>query len=48
MVAYACDSMCMRVEFRDKVLLRGEEFKTWEKLNFSEEGKNSNCCNSTG
>ena len=29
-VAYACDSMCMCVEFRDEILLRGEECKTQE------------------
>ena len=32
---YACDSMCMCVKFRDKILLRGEECKTREKFNFS-------------
>ena len=37
-IAYACDSMCMCVEFQDEILLRGEECKTWEKLNFSEKG----------
>ena len=37
-IAYACDSMCMCVEFWEKILLRGEECKTWEKFNFSEKG----------
>ena len=36
MVAYACDLMCMCVEFRDKILLKGEECKTQKKFNFSE------------
>ena len=35
-VAYACDSMRMCVEFLDEILLRGEECKTHEKYNFSE------------
>ena len=40
MVAYACDSMCMCVEFRDKILLRGEKCKTRKKKsNFSRKGK---------
>ena len=34
-IAYACDEMCMCVEFRDEILLRGEECKTQEKYNFS-------------
>ena len=29
-IAYACDSMCMCVEFRNEILLRGEECKTHE------------------
>ena len=33
---FACDSMCMCVEFRDEILLRGKECKTQEKFNFSE------------
>ena len=37
-IAYARDSMCMCVEFRDKILLRGEEYKTQEKFKFSEKG----------
>ena len=32
---YACDSMCMCVEFWDEILLRGEECKTQKKSNFS-------------
>ena len=47
-IAYACDSMCMCVEFQDEILLRGEERKTREKFNFFEKGQNGNCCNSTG
>ena len=39
MVAYAGDSLCMCVEFRDEILLRGEECKTREKSNFSKNGK---------
>ena len=35
-IAYACDSMCMCVEFRDEIFLRGEECKTWEIFNFFE------------
>ena len=31
MVAYACDSMGMCVEFRKEILLKGKECKTWEK-----------------
>ena len=34
-IAYACDSMSMCVEFRDEILLRGEECKTREKFIFS-------------
>ena len=33
-IAYACDSMCMCVEFRDEILIRGEECKTREKNQF--------------
>ena len=29
-VAYACDSICV-CEFRDEILSRGEECKTWKK-----------------
>ena len=29
-VTYACDLMRMCVEFRDEILLKGEECKTWE------------------
>ena len=43
---YACDCVrldihvirCVCVEFRDAILLRGEECKTREKYNFSENG----------
>ena len=36
-IAYACDSISIRVEFRDGILLRREECKTGEKkFNFSE------------
>ena len=31
MVTYACDLILMCVEFRDEILLRGEECKTREK-----------------
>ena len=34
----ACELMWMCVEFRDEILLRGEECKTREKLNFSKQG----------
>ena len=34
-IAYACDLMCMCVEFRDEFLLRDAECKTQEKFNFS-------------
>ena len=42
--AYVCDCMCCVSEFRDKILLRGEggKYKTREKSNFSEKGKNNN------
>ena len=33
-IAYVCDLMCMCVQFRDEILLRGEECKTWEKNQF--------------
>ena len=33
-VAYECDCMYMRVNFKDEILLKGEECKTREKLNF--------------
>ena len=38
-VPYACDCVCLCVNFGDEILLRGEECKTWEKFNFSEKGK---------
>ena len=38
-VAYACDSMCMSVEFWDEILLRGEECKTLENSIFLRKGK---------
>ena len=47
-IAYDCDLMCMYFEFRDEILLKGEECKTQEKFNFSEKGQNDNCRNSTG
>ena len=39
MVAYACDSMSMCMEFRDEIILRGEECKTREKYNLKKKGK---------
>ena len=33
-VTYACDLMCMCVEFRDEILLRGEECETSENPKF--------------
>ena len=36
---YACDSVCMCVEFRDEILLRGEECKNREKSKVSKKGK---------
>ena len=40
-VAYACDlNVYVCVNFRDEILLRGEEFKTRENLNFSEKWQN--------
>ena len=47
-ITYACDSMCMCVEFQDEIFLRGEECKTQKKFNFSEKEQNGNCQNSTG
>ena len=41
-VAYACDMMCMCVEFKDEILLRWEECKTREKYNFSNKRENGN------
>ena len=39
-IAYACDlNVYVCVNFGDKILLRGEECKTWEKFNFSETWK---------
>ena len=38
-VTYACDLMLMCVEFRDKILLREEEFETLENPNFRIKGK---------
>ena len=37
--AYECDCMYMCVNFGDEILLRGEECKTQENLNFSEKKK---------
>ena len=40
-VAYACDlNVYVCANFGDKILLREEEFKTRENLNFSEKWKN--------
>ena len=36
-VAYACDC-CEYVEFRDEIILRGEECKTRENFNFLKNG----------
>ena len=47
-IAYACDLMSMCVEFRDEILLRGEECKIRKKFNFFEKWQNCNCYNSTG
>ena len=33
-VPYACDCVCLCVNFGDEILLRGEECKTQEKFNF--------------
>ena len=38
-VAYACGLMCMFVEFRDEILLRGENVKPQENPNFLKNGK---------
>ena len=38
--AYACQWMCMCVNFGDEILLRGEECKTRVNLNFSEKWQN--------
>ena len=38
----------MCVNFGDEILLRGEECKTRVNLNFFENAKMVNCCNSTG
>ena len=41
-IAYACKlNVYVCMNFGDEILLRGGEWKTWEKLNFSEKGKNS-------
>ena len=37
--AYPCDLMLMCVEFRDEILLMGEECKTRENSNFLKNGK---------
>ena len=39
-VAYACDWMCMCVNFGDEILLMGEECKTQVNLKFFEKKKN--------
>ena len=38
-VTYACGLMCMCVEFRDEILLRGGEFETPEKSRFLRKGR---------
>ena len=38
-VTYACSLMRMCVEFRDEILLRGEECKTRKNFNFLKQGK---------
>ena len=38
-IAYACELICMYVEFRDEILLRGEECKTRENSHFLIKGK---------
>ena len=38
----------MYMNFKDEILLRGEECKTRVNLNFSEKGKTVNCCYSIG
>ena len=47
-ISFACDSMCMCVEFRDEILLKGEECKNREKFSFSEKEQNGKCHNSIG
>ena len=47
-IAYACDQMCMCVNFGDENILRGEECKTRVNLNFYKIGKTVNCLYSTG
>ena len=37
--AYACELICMYVEFREEILLRGEECKTRENSHFLRNGK---------
>ena len=37
-IAHACVLVLMYVEIRDKILLKGEECKTQEKFNYSEDG----------
>ena len=40
-IAYACDlNVYVCVNFKDEILLRGEECKTRENLNFSKKGQN--------
>ena len=39
MVAYACGLMCMRVEFQDEILLKGENVKPRENSNFLKKSK---------
>ena len=47
-VAYACDWMCMCVNFSDEILLRGEECKTPSKFEFFQKnGKTVNCLYNT-
>ena len=38
-ILYACNLMCMCVEFRDEILLRGEECKTRKNSIFLKKGK---------
>ena len=43
-VAYTCDlNVYVCVNFRDEILLRGEECKTRVNLKFSKNGKTINC-----
>ena len=38
-VTYACNCLYLMNFGDEEILLRGEECKTWEKLNFSEKSK---------